>query len=166
MKKKMYIMRGIPGSGKSTKAREITEKYHDLFFQPEFNVRVISTDNYWIRPDGEYDFNYKLLGKAHQWNQRQAFDSCEKGVRVVIIDNTNIQVKEMLSMARKFEYEVEIVPVHGTDLTEEQVREFAARNTHGVPEETVFRMFEKFKQDCALNELVRITEEYEGYDDL
>jgi len=52
----LYIIRGLPGSGKSTKALELLnwDTYHyeaDMFFM--FN--------------GEYKFNSLLLGAAHDW---------------------------------------------------------------------------------------------------
>jgi adenylate kinase family enzyme len=43
----VYIMMGLPGSGKSTKAKKLALG----------NDFIFSTDNYWIRPDGYYDFN-------------------------------------------------------------------------------------------------------------
>lgn len=137
---KMIIMRGIPGSGKSTKVKEILKEMPD--------AKVFSTDNYWLRPDGTYDFNPKLIGQAHQWNQREAKVACRTDCPVIVIDNTNTQEWEMepyTAMAKRFDYEVEIKAVHGKDLTPTEVQEYAERNTHGVPLKTVKAMYDRWE---------------------
>jgi chloramphenicol 3-O-phosphotransferase len=56
--KKVVIVRGLPGSGKSVLAEKYQDTFHDSCF-------IYSTDDYWMRPDGLYDFNCDLLHKAH-----------------------------------------------------------------------------------------------------
>lgn len=142
-KPKLYIMRGLPGSGKTTLASSL-----------EGAVRL-STDQYWERPDGRYDFNPSLLSDAHEWAKvrakglmsigRHKFDlnlpSCD-----LIIDNTNIKVEHMrpyLELAEQYGYE----PVTLQPMTPWawEVEECAKRNIHGVPLETIQRMKDQFE---------------------
>ena len=51
----MFIMRGLPGSGKSTIVRHIRDKY-----QPITDVVVCSADDYFLQEDGNY--NYDKVG--------------------------------------------------------------------------------------------------------
>jgi tRNA uridine 5-carbamoylmethylation protein Kti12 len=57
--KTLYIMRGVPGSGKSTLAKQLAEGDES---------KIFSTDDYWMK-DGTYQFDPKMLGNAHEWNQ-------------------------------------------------------------------------------------------------
>jgi NEDD4-binding protein 2 len=88
----LIIMRGCPGSGKSTLSKKI-EQDADLKTD---GVAVFSTDNYWLRPDGIYDFNFRYIKEAHQWN-RSLFEKTIKAQLSLpdaldftyIVDNTN-----------------------------------------------------------------------------
>ncbi len=63
--KTLHIMRGLPGSGKSTTARNLA-----LALDAGAKIAAIyATDDYWYRPNGKYDFNYDLIVEAHKWNQ-------------------------------------------------------------------------------------------------
>ena len=53
----MAIMRGLPGSGKSTIASRIQEQL------PQ--VQVCSADHHFIDEEGEYRFDLSKLGAAH-----------------------------------------------------------------------------------------------------
>ena len=51
-----FIMRGVPGSGKSTVASKIKGE----------NGIIHSTDDYFIDANGEYQFDKTLLAKNHE----------------------------------------------------------------------------------------------------
>ena len=122
------ILRGLPGSGKSSLAQEL-------------DLQIVSADRYFWTKEG-YKFDAALLSRAHQ----ACFDEfvaylCDG--RSVLVDNTNITKKEYqryLDYARKHNHTIQIITVE-TDLTDEQL---AARNVHGVPAETIKRMRERF----------------------
>ena len=103
---KLIIMRGLPSSGKSTKAKEILEEGGVIF----------STDDYWFTEVGDdptqYDFRFDQLGKAHVWNQDRARLAMQTKVSQVIIDNTNITKKDFaayLAAAEEYGYSVQYV---------------------------------------------------------
>jgi predicted kinase len=151
--KKVVIVRGLPGSGKST----IAQKYKDTFYDSCF---ICSTDDYWMRPDGLYDFNYALLNKSHQWNQQRVehilreeqntlFDA------VIIIDNTNTTFNEMrpyVKLAVKYGYEIEVQ--EPTTWWKRDVEECFERNTHGVPYSTVRKMDERWEDHDVVMEKI------------
>ncbi|XP_023403015.1 NEDD4-binding protein 2-like 1 isoform X5 [Loxodonta africana] len=62
-RKHLYLLRGLPGSGKTTLARQL---------QHDFPRAVIfSTDDFFSRDDGTYEFNPDFLEEAHKWNQKR-----------------------------------------------------------------------------------------------
>jgi len=80
----VYIMRGIPGGGKSFVAKTLAPK-KDIF----------GTDDFWGE---DYNFDIKKLGIAHKWNQKRVADAMESGLYpTIVVDNTNITAKEMKS---------------------------------------------------------------------
>jgi hypothetical protein len=94
----LIIMRGIPGSGKSTKAKSLVG-----------GGVIHSTDDV-ISSNGDYNkfFNdmiasndFSMLSKAHAKNLENAISSMESGITPVIIDNTNIRPFEPKSYVQK-----------------------------------------------------------------
>lgn len=139
--KRMIVMRGLPGSGKSTRAREIVKRLADLGLR----TSVRSTDDQFM-VNGEYRFDPKRIVEAHAVNQKLAAGDMAEGVNVVVIDNTNIQKWEFanyLTFADAHGYEVRYETVG--EFTEEAARACAARNTHGVPVDAVIKMAARFE---------------------
>ena len=147
--KKITILRGLPGSGKSTWAKkQIAENSNTI------KIASVSADTYFVRPDGRYDWNPKLLGNAHDWCFEQfkhyvAFCDYDH----VIVDNTNVEkkhIKRYTDFARMFKYEIEIKMIGSTD--EQFFDEYTKRNVHGVKKETIEKMAHKMEDD-SLKEL-------------
>ena len=141
MNKIVYIMRGIPGSGKSTVAREITRSYPGQFegTDPETGVwvpgYVIHSTDFLCMVDGEYQFDIELAGERHEQNFQNFLGSLEKGTPAIIVDNTNVQTKHYaayVEAAQAAEYAVVFVELAHPDL---DVATF--RNTHGVSKEII-----------------------------
>lgn len=150
MIRKLIVLRAIPGAGKSTYAKKLRNEHWN--YDTDI-VIICSADDYFVRPDGLYDWNRNLLGRAHRWCQSKAkkwmsYDYDEEvESSIVIIDNTNIKKKDYkiyLDMAEEYNYEVEEVVIGEFD--EESIKKYAERNTHGVPIETIRAMAEKFER--------------------
>lgn len=132
MSKVMYIMRGLPGAGKSTLAQRL------VAHESKSHKVVVSADDYFTMPDGAYHFDPARLGAAHGQCQQRAEGACKDGV-VVVVDNTNTTRWEMepyLALARKYEYEVQVVTVETTLSSED----LAARSLHGITAERIQQM--------------------------
>ena len=134
-KKLAVILRGIPGSGKSTKARQIAEK-HD-------GTVICSADDYFVGEDGVYRFDVNKIGQAHGACKRKFADALKARESVVIVDNTNTrhrEYKDYVREAKNYGYEVKVIKIPLIDA------ELAAeRNTHGVPLETIKKMIARFE---------------------
>lgn len=138
----LILMRGLPGSGKSTRAREL------LSTGP--SGIVLSTDDYFAHGEG-YRYEPSLLGAAHEWNQRRAKDALFDGRSPVIIDNTNLQAWEMkpyVQMALERGYKVHFCEPETSWKFDSY--ELERRNKHGVPQEKILQMLERFSSPVSV----------------
>ena len=136
--RKLIVMRGLPGSGKSIVARDLFRQ-HQLQ-DDKFMGAICSADDFFIDPsNGSYKFNSQLLGKAHGFCKFKVTQAMRRNFDLVIIDNTNImkwEYEPYVSLVRRYNYETEIKTVGNlTDLAT-----YAERNTHMVPLEAIQKM--------------------------
>lgn len=110
--KKMYLLRGVPGSGKSTKSNSILSEYgidtSNIFIK---NQHILSTDDFFI-VDGKYKFDPKKIVEYHKENQKRAENQMINGITPLLIDNTNIMPWEMkiyVELADKYGYDTVIL---------------------------------------------------------
>ena len=111
----IVLIRGIPGSGKSTIAKE------------EYPDHVLCEANQYFTRRGRWLYNHKRVKNAHAWCQRKALSELEKGNNIVVA-NTFIRLWE-LKPYFDMGYPVKIVVAKGN-----------YRNWHNVPEKVVERM--------------------------
>ena len=131
----LYVLRGVPGSGKSSYCRDILP-----------TAVVCSADNYFIRPDGFYDWNKNLLSRAHEWCYETAEGAMQEQNRFIALDNTNIKkahYSKYLALATKWGYSVREIVVGSLD--EDHCRIYAKRNVHSVSLNTILRMAKEFE---------------------
>uniref|UniRef100_A0A8C3R274 NEDD4-binding protein 2-like 2 n=1 Tax=Cyanoderma ruficeps TaxID=181631 RepID=A0A8C3R274_9PASS len=140
--KLLLILRGLPGSGKSTLSRVLLGQSSDGV--------VLSTDDYFRQQYG-YTYNAAQLGDAHEWNRRRAKQAMEQGKSPVIIDNTNTQAWEMkpyVEVALEKGYRVEF---HEPDTWWKfDPEELEKRNKHGVTREKIAQMLERYEYQVSI----------------
>ena len=123
--KELILVRGLPGSGKTS------------WSEDNYPADYYETDMYWLRPDGEYDFNVTLLRQAHEWC-RNICELCMKDEFIsVVVSNTFSQLWEMqpyLDMAEEYGYEVEVRKMMGD-----------YGSIHDVPQKTIDKMKERWE---------------------
>jgi predicted kinase len=130
----LIVMRGIPGSGKSTKAKELAGS----------EGVIHSTDDV-IEAQGDYreffanmiaNKDFSPLSKVHSINIKNLIKSLKTGISPVILDNTNIkqnEPKEVVKSALELgldDKNIKFVDIGTGGLS---AKELADRNTHGVP---------------------------------
>jgi tRNA uridine 5-carbamoylmethylation protein Kti12 len=141
MTKICYILKGLPGTGKSELAKNLRDSHT--------HARVFSTDSYFM-VDGEYQFDPSKLGEYHAQNLAQATRFMGKGKKyssdiLCIIDNTNTQhweYEKYEEVAKENGFMVQVITV---EWNIDDIPLYAKRNSHGVPEEAIYRMAERWE---------------------
>ncbi len=160
----LVIMRGISGSGKSTKAKTLVGEgvLHstDTLIEEAGDYRVFFEE---MKKSG----NFVNLSRMHSKNLVNAKKSMDDGVSPIVIDNTNLKaneakayVKHALSLGYA-DSNIQIVDVGTGGLTAEAL---AVRNTHGVPVEKIEAMIKSHKSVGPLT-LKKILEAQDMYKD-
>ena len=138
---KIIIIRGLEGSGKSTRAQEIARS-------AKGSCRIVSADNFFIT-GGKYIFDPSRLQKAHESCFEDFAEAVvHDGVETVIVDNTNSTRREYahyVVLGRICGYEVGIQEIPCNDV--EDFKLFHSRSQHGVPEITMERMWRRWERD-------------------
>jgi len=149
--KKMIIARGISGSGKSTLAQQLGK-----------GGVIYSTDDFFMR-EGKYQFDSKLLSKAHQWNQDRTEKAMQEGKPLIVIDNTSCSKWEMrkyVQLAQKYGYDIEIrEPDWHPDLKTKEgkwnIDFLRGRNKHDVPPEVLQRMIDRYDYNPSIEDILK-----------
>lgn len=128
--KKLFLVRGLPGSGKSTFAKAL-------------GGINIEADQYFM-VDGKYNFDASKLKLAHNYcqSQTQIWMRCNDpqiNVNRIVVSNTFTQEWEMeayYQLAAKYGYQVFSIIVENRH---------NGVNEHGVPEEKIEQMRNRFE---------------------
>ena len=103
--KVMFIIRGLPGSGKSHLAKEIVQTYNDSI--------VCSADDF-RPPDMKYPFPKEILTKSHSRCQEIVEKAAKDNTSVIVVDNSNLKywaIQPYLTVAQEYNYtEVVVEP--------------------------------------------------------
>ena len=94
---KVIILRGISGSGKSWLAKKLSYAYNDKFRDKEDypEAVILSADKYFMK-GGEYNFDARLLPKAHGWCLLLFMQALRaQPSELCIIDNINTRALEV-----------------------------------------------------------------------
>ena len=143
MAKICYILRGLPGTGKSMLAEVLRDTLHPKWVRAG---AIFSTDDLFM-VDGEYQFDPTKLGEYHAQNLENAtrfmFGNQSAEKVICVIDNTNTQhweYEKYVEAAKENGFMVQVITV---DWKREDIPLYAERNSHGVPEEAIQRMADR-----------------------
>jgi len=142
MKQRILIVRGLPGSGKSTFA-ENTRLLNDV---------VVEADQFHMI-NGEYCYHGELASDAHNWCQSQVPYFLNQGKSVFVANTfiTNQSIIPYYEIAKRFEVDFEIRTCEG---------DFGS--VHNVPQEVLDSMKSIF-QDVSTESFIKYYTE--SYDD-
>jgi predicted kinase len=131
--KTLILLRGLPGSGKSTFANYM------------FSNNIFEADHYFYNEDEKYNFDASKLHLAHKYCQLRVEHAMETNLisggvyfSEIVVSNTSTTEKELepyLELAKKYDYQVVSLIVenrHGN------------KSIHNVSEETLLRMKNRF----------------------
>jgi len=133
MEKNLYIVRGLPGSGKSTFAKSIAKSY-----------QIFEADQYFMK-GGKYKFDPTKLKDAHNSCKQRVANRMKESLinsiffRNIVVSNTFTQDWEMKfyrSVGKKYGYKVHTIIVENRH---------NGTNVHGVPEDKVEIMKDRFE---------------------
>ena len=129
--KKLILLRGLPGSGKSTAAK---------LFQGSGYSSHYEADMYFINEEtGEYQFDPSKLKLAHDWCAIQTQKAMVDEIPTIVISNTFTQEWEMdnyRELAKMHDYQVFTLIVENRH---------GGVNVHGVPDDKLKAMEERFE---------------------
>jgi len=143
----LILIRGLPGSGKSTIAEMMRDYIH------------LETDNYWMN-DGVYRFDISRIKAAHEWcldrtkfwlhdikvnnEYHKAYSSGDtpcvipKGVVVANTFTTLLEIEPYFFIAKEFNIIPSII-----------LCQSKFENIHGVPDDVFKKMRERFQYDVS-----------------
>jgi len=127
--KNIILLRGLPGSGKSTLGLLITGNPQHL----------LSADDYFTDENGVYNFDVSKIKLAHEDCKQRCDKLMKENVDKIVIANTFTQEWEMssyLELAQQYSYRVHSIIVENRH---------NGINIHNVPEETMTKMKERFE---------------------
>ena len=105
--KTVLINRAVPGSGKTTFAKNIFAAVSGA----GLTIAVHSTDEYFMK-DGRYVFDVNMLGEYHRRNLEAFKSSLANGIDLVVVDNTNLhpwETEPYTDAARAAGYQIVIM---------------------------------------------------------
>ncbi|KAK3262994.1 hypothetical protein CYMTET_28178 [Cymbomonas tetramitiformis] len=141
------ILRGVPGSGKSSLTARIVERAEDAGRE----ACVFSADHHLLEPDGTYLYSAARRARAHAtcWSRFQAAAAAGTA-SMLLLDNTNSTRKEYSGYAECAQaHGYTVVVVEMTCCSAGELLAFQARGLHGVSEEAVTRMRIHWESDPA-----------------
>jgi predicted kinase len=126
----IILIRGVPGSGKSTLGAVLSEsgKYP-----------VFSVDDFFTDANGNYKFDHLKNHLAYEQCRMNTERSMKDGIKKIFVDNTFTMDWEMdpyIKLASTYSYELFVITVenyHGS------------KNIHEIPEEQIEKMKSKYK---------------------
>lgn len=139
----LIIMRGLPGSGKSS----VSKRVQELFQRQDTQVVRICTDEILEMCEGGYLWAGHKMPLYHGIAAKISSLSFSNSVPVVILDNTNTKIRDFegyIHRARAAGYCIRIFIVGG--FSEEDIQNSIKRNSHNVPEDAIRRMANRFQE--------------------
>ena len=129
----LYIVRGLPGSGKSTFANTLFNEYS-----------ICEADKFFMK-NGKYEFDINKLKEAHEWCRNEVEMRMkdnqinEQFYPEIVVSNTFTQeweIKPYIDLANKYGYQIVSLVLENRH---------GSKSIHNVPDETIEKMKKRFE---------------------
>ena len=171
----VYLMRGLPGCGKSHMAKRLAGD----------EGVVLETDEYFYTQLGDdpavYDYSKKLLPEARRWNFERFCQAIERGISPIVVDRgngLNPETREYAAYGVEHGYAVELAEPDSPwwlelrvllkykryvadelfDRWAEQLAQ-STRDTHRVPASTIRHWISRWRHDITVQDILDYEDE-------
>lgn len=134
-KKSVFILRGIPGAGKSSVAEEL--------FETAYPAVICCADDYFMH-NGKYEWDANKIGAAHLYCQNLFKKHLELETSVIIVANTSTNERDVnlyRNLAIEHGYKVFVLTIENWH---------DGQDVHNVPEEVKENMKRNLKNSIKL----------------
>jgi predicted kinase len=139
MNNTLYLIRGLPGSGKSTFAKCLLNNLPDT-------ARLFETDQLHTDSEGKYHFAIENAAENHKFLWQCVYDHLGKGYSAIVANTfiTKGQILPYICLGIQMDAKINIITCQGD-----------YGSIHDVPEEIMDKMRENW-EDFSLEELTKI----------
>jgi predicted kinase len=125
MSNKLVLIRGLPGSGKSTAARQ--------YFSDCIHLEA---DMYFTSPQGEYIYDASKIKQAHAW--------CQESTRIFLNNNKNVVVSNTFTTRKELDFYITYANENNIPYVVFRMKNNYG-SIHNVPQEVINRMSLRFE---------------------
>jgi predicted kinase len=125
MANKLVLIRGLPGSGKSTAARQY---FNDCIH--------LEADMYFTSPQGEYIYDASKIKQAHAW--------CQESTRIFLNNNKNVVVSNTFTTRKELDFYITYANENNIPYVVFRMKNNYG-SIHNVPQEAINRMSLRFE---------------------
>ena len=135
-RKTLYIVRGLPGEGKSTLAKKLVGGNIE---------QVCENDNFWFI-DGEYNYDPDMTHIAGWWCWGEVFKKLRTYDKVAVA-NTFVQKKYIIGYIEECKkLEINVIITRPKNKWKGNTVECFAKNIHNVPLPIIMRMKDQYEE--------------------
>ncbi|KAJ8676593.1 hypothetical protein QAD02_012380 [Eretmocerus hayati] len=150
----LVLMRGLPGSGKSTIAKNIVQRT----VQGELSNHILGTDDYWpIINHGIYKHDRSKVLQARTYNENRVLNAARQGWSPIIVDNTNINARKMEKYAiMVVEHGYIIGSLEPNTTWSRNISQLFLKNRHNTSKEVIQIMMDRYEPEISGKKLLQV----------